>query len=213
MGMGLQDLNIHKIVQAVSYLQERCDCTNYMKLVKMLFFADRHIFRHHGILLTNDHYVALKDGPVCSSTLNIFTKNEDWFYNSLSSEEKEYLNDRIKYISEYDRSVKEVDDSWLSIADKNALDFAIENFGKFDQFQLRDIAHDYPEWKRYEDYFKRKLTKKEDIIMTDFFDDPDIGKSEYIKKYLNSKDPYEDDLEFLQDMKEEFAQFNSTSLL
>ncbi|GAI80273.1 unnamed protein product, partial [marine sediment metagenome] len=38
----------------------------------------------------------------------------------------------------------------LSKSDKDALDFAVEHFGSFDQFQLAEITHDYPEWKKFE---------------------------------------------------------------
>ena len=39
----------------------------------------------------------------------------------------------------------------------------------------------------------------------DFFDDPEDG-NEYIAKYLNGKDPFEDDKELLVAMKQEYGE-------
>jgi len=38
----------------------------------------------------------------------------------------------------------------FSQTDTEALNFAWNNFGCYDEFQLVNIAHEYPEWKRHE---------------------------------------------------------------
>ena len=66
----------------------------------------------------------------------------------------------------------------LSNTDKEALDFAIDNFGHHKTFDLVEITHKYPEWKRFELSLEDGLTR-EKIIMEDFFEDTTIENDPY----------------------------------
>ena len=68
----------------------------------------------------------------------------------------------------------------FSDSDIEALEFAIKYFGHLDQFQLAEVSHAYPEWKRfgkqlesgsgsvfnmdYEDFFKDAVPGNEHLV-------------------------------------------------
>jgi hypothetical protein len=83
-----------------------------------------------------------------------------------------------------------------------ALDFSCNTFSGFSKNTLIEITHDYPEWKRYENYFMSDIATSKLIDINDFFINPDIDKSPAIKKYLNGKDPLWEEEEYLKEAKE-----------
>ena len=56
---------------------------NKMKALKLIFLADRYHIRKYGRLITNDVYVAMKHGPVPSTTKDISEYNDYLDYLSL----------------------------------------------------------------------------------------------------------------------------------
>ena len=117
---------------------------NKMKALKLIFLADRYHLRKYGRLITNDTYVAMKHGPVPSAARDIAESND-----YLDEAEKSYSS---RYVEPNNLSLiskKKVDATVFSESDLEALNFAWSNFGHYDQFQLRDITHSYPEWKKH----------------------------------------------------------------
>ena len=66
----------------------------------------------------------------------------------------------------------------LSETDKEALEFAYENFGEYKTFDLVDITHKFYEWKRFENSLKNGLTR-EKILEEDFFTLTDFKDNPY----------------------------------
>lgn len=145
---------------------------NKMKVLKLIYFADRYHLRKYGRLITNDDYVAMKHGPVPSSTKDIAESND-----FLDNEVRDYA---LKYIEPINNlileSINTVDTNVLSTSDVEALQYVWEKFGKLNQFQLRDLTHKYPEWKIYEDSISDKSCIP--MSLSDFIKDPeeDIDK-------------------------------------
>jgi uncharacterized phage-associated protein len=115
---------------------------NKMKALKLVFLADRYHLRKYGRLITNDNYMAMQYGPVPSTTKNIAESND-------------YLDDEIRqysqlFIEPVDNLVlvskSDPDKTIFSETDLEALEFVWKTFGRYNQFQLRDITHTYPEW-------------------------------------------------------------------
>jgi hypothetical protein len=48
--------NIEKIIQVLAYIQKRIDCRDKLKLIKLLFFADRTHLRKGFGLISSDIY-------------------------------------------------------------------------------------------------------------------------------------------------------------
>ena len=68
------------------------------------------------------------------------------------------------------KSVADVDYNVFSDSDIEALDFAWNTFGNLYQYQLRDITHEYPEWKKQEQVLEH--CPRMDMDSEDFLDDP-----------------------------------------
>ena len=176
-----------------------------MVLIKLMFFADRYHLRHYSILITADDYKAMKLGPVGSATKDIL-KYDEFFFSNLTSEDKRYYRKYLKLEGDYVKANGICNYKELSESEKEALDFAIKFFGKFGQFRLAHITHDYPEWKQYKEFFDKYKAKRIDMNEIDFLDDPIVEESPYIQKYLDGEDPFREDEEILKNIREDLLE-------
>ncbi|MDD4874478.1 MAG: Panacea domain-containing protein [Dehalococcoidales bacterium] len=173
-------VNYEKCTQTLNFFANKAGGRiNKMKALKLVFFADRYHIRKFGRLLTNDNYVAMEHGPVPSKTKDIAESND-------------YLDDIIKKYSQgfvdsaNNRALcskNEVDESVFSESDLEALNFAWDTFGNFDQFELRDITHNYPEWYKFKDKLSNGSCYTMDLL--DFLKDP---KDDYDKCFELTED-------------------------
>lgn len=69
------------------------------------------------------------------------------------------------------RSVHDIDINVFSDSDIEALVFAIKHFGHLGQFQLAEVSHAYPEWKRFEKKLKSGMGSVFNMDYEDFFKD------------------------------------------
>ena len=139
---------------------------NKMKALKLIFLADRYHLRKYGRLITNDSYVAMKHGPV-PSVIKDIAEASDYLDDSV----KEYAESYVRPINNLQlASVKKIDVSIFSDSDLEALQFAWDIFGSYDQFQLRDITHSYPEWVKLKNDVATGSCSPMDIL--DFLKDP-----------------------------------------
>jgi uncharacterized phage-associated protein len=168
--------SVRKSTQALNYFARLSargapQPLNKMKALKLLFFADRYHLRKYGRPVTNCAYFAMKNGPVASEAKNIAEEN-----GRLRPQARSYVRRFVRRKDAYHyRSVAEVDKSVLSTTDIEALEFAWRTFGQYTQFQLRDITHHYPEWKRHAPKLRRDGNKRVEMDYADFFNDPASG--------------------------------------
>ena len=64
------DYNLHKSIAAMAYILERLGRTEKVKLMKLLYLADREHFIKTGVPITGDRLFAMQWGPVPSCTLD-----------------------------------------------------------------------------------------------------------------------------------------------
>lgn len=164
-------INSHykKITQALRYLisHNEHDRLNVLLLMKLVWATDRYHARKYGSLVTSYDYRALPNGPVSSIAYDIANASD-----FLSSEQVAYSGQFVAR-SEHDVvGIDPVETDYLSETDKEALDFAWQKFGDMNQFDVRDITHDYPEWKKFETLFHSGASS-EKIDVRDFFSNPD----------------------------------------
>lgn len=206
-----------KTIQALHYLIKHLGGqVNFMKLLKLIYFADRYHVRKYATLITQDDYVAMKLGAVGSTTMNIL-KREDIFFRYATEEDAEYHDKYLRNVSDLEIAAQEIPaadegDMYdeLSESDKEALDFAMEHFGGFPPFQLADITHDYPEWKKFEKVFREKRASVRSMKLADFLKDPDLRRSPHLKHSLGGKDPFSDDRAFLDSIASYLGDPDST---
>lgn len=197
--------SIRKVLQALYYIQKGSGkgYQPYMYFVKMMYFADRHHVRHYGITISDDHYVAIKMGPVASATLDILKRQMPKIANRADYD----LLNEVQNIDEYNVLIKKQLEDELSLSNKKSLDFAIGEFGNLDQYKLSDISHDYPEWVKHKEEIQYGMNNGGEklsfsIPLEDFFENPK-NLPNFFKIRGTSEDPYfEEDKDFLKAMKE-----------
>lgn len=135
--------NIDKAVQAVSVLLalSPSKSMNYMKLIKLLYIADRESIKETGTPITGDRYVAMKHGPVLSSIYDLILGRE---WQPGFSTWARYIKTDLKAITlEQDPGVE-----CLSEYEVKKLKEVFEEYQDKTQWELRDLTHDFEEWKR-----------------------------------------------------------------
>ncbi|MHC5728886.1 MAG: Panacea domain-containing protein [Nostoc sp.] len=115
---------------------------NYMKLIKLMYLAEREALLNWGRPITYDSYFSLKHGPILSTTLDLI------------NEGKQPNSDHVwfKYISapnDYDVTLyKECSPDDLSEAEESLINEIFQKYGQFDKWDLVDILHSVlPEWR------------------------------------------------------------------
>jgi uncharacterized phage-associated protein len=112
---------------------------NYMKLVKMLYFADRKSIEEYEYPITFDNFSDMPHGPVVSTTLDLIKNNcesaEIW---NTYFEKNRYL---IRLKDSYPKLKK------LSPADVEILEQVYVENEKLTPFQIAEKSEKLPEWK------------------------------------------------------------------
>ena len=184
------NFDFKKATQALNYLAKKLGGNiNKMQAIKLIYFADRYHLRKYGRPVTNDEFVAMGYGPVGSKTKDI-AENTPF----LDKIEIEYSKRYIKNQGQYNiQSINEVDMDVFSDSDTEALDFAINNLGKFNQFDLAKISHAYPEWKKFKKELESGRGSAFSMNYEDFFKDAEPGDENLC--LLNDKDLFVMDAE------------------
>ena len=166
----LLEFDYKKATQAINYLTKKeGGQIDKLKLIKLIYLADRYHLRRYGRPMVNDAYLAMPLGPVGSSVKDIAE-----FSDFLDEDERGYAE---KYLARGERkysivSIGNVDDEVFSKSELEALDFAYGEFGKYPASALVDITHRYPEWDKFKSALESKETTREPMLYSDFFKNP-----------------------------------------
>ena len=164
----MRGFNYKKSVQSLNLfaIREGGATFNKMKAIKLIWLSDRLHLRTHGRTVTGDQYFALPHGPVPSTTKDILGENSF----SLSDDELKYANEYISIIDQYNyKSVADSDLRVFSKTERDILNSVYDKYGHYDQFQLRNISHEFPEWKKYESALNKKISSRFEMQLSDFF--------------------------------------------
>lgn len=161
---------IRATLEALHYLIDKqsknVGLASVMAVLKLFFFAQRYHLRKYGRLIAKDKFVAMKHGPVASLAFDIMKGNLKAIKNS---DDKKYINEILELIPKwYIKIKKDIEYDELSESDIEALDFALDNFGDLDQWQLVDETHKYAEWKKHEAEISENR-KSVNMNILDFF--------------------------------------------
>jgi len=148
---------------------------NKMKALKLLYFAERYHLRKYGRLITNDTYYAMEYGPVASVAKTLSEGLRD--FSQGNDMEADYASRYIcpKGNRREIKSLKAVETEVFSQSDIEAFEFAWGRFSSFDQFQLSDITHLYPEWKKHEAALSSGTVSRMGMDALDFLEDAPEG--------------------------------------
>lgn len=126
---------------AARLLQLRGGTMSYMKLLKLLYLADRQALLELGRPITFDRFVSMPHGPVLSRTCDLIASEPD-------PDRPSYWGQHISppYNYEVKLVAGDVPNDQLSPAEEAVLDSVFKKFGWMNRFQLRDFTHTLPEW-------------------------------------------------------------------
>lgn len=131
----------NKAIQATAYLlrRETCREMNYMRLIKILYIADRESIRHTGRPITGDRVIAMKQGPVLSETFDLIKgshlRGPEWA--------------RFIQRDEYNiRLIGEPGLANLSRFDVETLERIAEEHRSHDTWEMVEFTHAFPEWQK-----------------------------------------------------------------
>ena len=130
-----------KVTQMAAYLlKKRGGQMSYMKLIKLLYLAERQAMAKWGESMSGDKFVSMPHGPVLSET-----------YSLISGETEGYWNELIKGEADYELSLAhniEIDDlDELCLAEMKILDKVFDEFGKMNRWEIRNYTHTHcTEW-------------------------------------------------------------------
>jgi uncharacterized phage-associated protein len=131
-----------KAAQAAAYiLMKHADRLNYLKLIKLLYLADREALIRRGKPITGARMVSMPYGPVLSDILNLINLGRRYeepcpWLEYISAPEG-YDVKRVNLDTEFDE---------LSNHERQILDDIDSVFGRMNRWSLVDWTHELPEW-------------------------------------------------------------------
>jgi uncharacterized phage-associated protein len=134
--------SLEKAAQAAHFfIRKQGGEMDVLKLVKLLYLADRESFEQRRIHIIGGRYFSMPHGPVTSEVLNILnagTPDEDSVWERLISDRADH---RVA------ARVPEVDYDELAASELRVLNHVWETFGHMTKWQLRDWTHQHcEEW-------------------------------------------------------------------
>ena len=157
----------NKIINSILFFANKSEnkSINRLKLMKLLWLSDRLHLNKFGRLILKDSYKALPHGPVPSATMD-FSKNS--------------IPSNISVDLYNIKAERECDERYFSKSDLEVMNSIWGKFGNFDRFDLSEISHQFPEWKRFEkDLADRYSPNSYSMVMEDFFIIPENLIEEY----------------------------------
>jgi uncharacterized phage-associated protein len=145
------------IAEALHYILDKTHKAGSIKLIKLLYLADKYHLLRYGRTVTNDDYYAMEFGPVGTTVKDILTFDKKMLggdykvVSKLIVKKDDEYTPRPSARSHYDH---------LSETDREALDFVIAKFGKQTGAQLTKYTHLYPEWARHAHLFEGKNVRR-----------------------------------------------------
>lgn len=123
----------------------------HLKLIKLMYLAEREAINRYGFPLTGDRLVAMPHGPVLSITLDHINDEVD---SAADGGWDEWVSDRAGHTVALNRDVHREALDELSEADLKVLGETWKRFGWMSKYQLRNYTHNptnCPEWEHPQD--------------------------------------------------------------
>ena len=117
----------------------------HLKLMKLLYLADREALRRYGQPISGDEYYSLPHGPVLSKTLDLTNGSCEPVPGGWDCWISDKEDHQVAVRKEINRDVLDE----LSDADIEIIDSVWAQFGHMSRYQIRDYTHNknhVPEW-------------------------------------------------------------------
>jgi len=166
---------IKTIVQAVHFILSRTGQSDKLKIVKLMFLADKYHLQMFGRTITGDNFIAMKNGPVGSTTKDVLDFDMDW----IEPAQFAYVDKCLERRGDFDYIAKSsgpAEYEMLSETDRKSLSAIIDRFGNLDHGSLINITHRLSEWAQHENDLNAGVKKSVPIDTDELFsqipDDP-----------------------------------------
>lgn len=194
------EFNLKKWVQVINFFAEKeqektWTAIDKLKILKLVWIADRLHLRKYWKLIIWDTYFAMKFWPVASWIKNICDKNEDFLPKNANI----YINTYLQKFQNKIKSRKEIDLLQFSDSNIEVLTQVYEKFWNNKWHKLVDITHKYPEWKKFETKLKTWTISQAQMSYFDFFENTPEQDSifDISEEHLElTKDIFQENLEF-----------------
>lgn len=163
---------------AVLFLAHRVERADFHRIFKLMYFADKYHLERFGRLIASDTYIAMKEGPVPSTTYDIFKhlrRNKGF----LSEDTVKAFRESIQvYEHHHIRPKVEPDLAQLSDSDIEALTYSLSEYGHKSHEELVELSHD-DAW--------RSATPNYDITVTGIA--KTLPNRDHLLEYLHDPHP------------------------
>jgi len=125
---------------AAFFLARREGPMSHLKLIKLMYLADRLSMERYDAPMSDDAQYSMKNGPILSNTLNLLrgiTRDDVWS-DLISSVD----DNQVQLNREFDWD--ELDE--LSRGELAILDEVFAKFGRMKRWELVNYTHTLPEW-------------------------------------------------------------------
>lgn len=116
-----------------------------LKLMKLMYLAERESLARYGEPITGDKLVSMKHGPVLSITLDHMND----FIDSGEGGWNDWISDRENHFLALNNSEENILESLLELsdADIDILSHVFKKYGKMSAYEIRDYTHEHcDEW-------------------------------------------------------------------
>lgn len=142
-----------KRMQILAYIASKVEENVFTeKLAKLAFLSDKLFLLKYGKTITGDRYVALTRGSVGSQTLALIDRNEKFVDDDRGAIKE--VNHTFEIINKKNKIVKLKNNNCelgaVSEAEREVIDYIIENFGKKEYEDISDYTHKLKEWGVFE---------------------------------------------------------------
>lgn len=129
---------------AARLLRLRGGTMSYLKLMKLIYLADRQALLELGRPISYDMYVSMPQGPVLSRTLDLMTAEP-----GPSTDPRSYWRTIISEPRKWEVTLlsQDIPNDQLSAAEEAILDGVFEKYGRLSRWEIRDLSHKLPEWR------------------------------------------------------------------
>jgi len=147
-------------IEVIYYLLKKIGKADKLKIVKLIYLADKYHLFHYGRTITDGDYYAMEYGPVSSTAKDILNFNDFNMYQ----DELDFANKLLKKIGKYDFEAREINSiklDHLSETDIEAINYICQKFGNWSKNKILKYTHKYPEWKKHEEKLKAGSRREE----------------------------------------------------
>jgi len=164
-----------KAVETILYIANKLQNTDFHRISKLMYFADKMRLEESGRFICGDSYMAMKHGPVPCKTYDILKSMRDEGLPSVIPSAKNAFTVEEKNIV---KPLRQADLDYFSESDLACLDKVISEYGELSFWKLTELSHD----NAWESADENDCIEIEQIVGT-------IAHSELLLEHLKDRFP------------------------